>query len=358
MFCCTKCFADTEIKAIIEGNKRDGDCNFCGSQNVRVYEIETNHIITELLDGLLDIYSPISALPIEFPKEQTNLLKNILYDTWKIFNLPPEQIDRLIKLLCADRYKDQPELFDTPVGIKQSQDKDYLEDKSILKKNKWSDFVNGIKSINRFHSNYINTEKLSVFLHCTTKIYRKGHILYRARICPSIIGFKKKDMGAPPNHKVSGGRVNPAGISILYLSDSVETTLYEIRARVYDYVTIGRFRLQEDIKIINLADIDHISPFIGINHGFEFLDYALNIEHLRMIAQEIAKPLRNDNVLDYIPTQYISDYIRSKKYDGIEYNSTMHKGGSNLALFDSKLVKCINTSVYDIREINYKYDKL
>lgn len=358
MLCCTECFTDSEIKAIIEGNKKYGDCDFCGSKNVNVYELEHNHIITELLDDLLDIYSPESSLPSNFPKEHTKLLKNILYDTWNIFNLKPDQIDCLIKILCANRYKSQPELFDTPVGIKQSHDKDWLEEKSILKENEWSDFVNGIKNINRFHSHYINTEKLSVFLRCAAKVYRKGHVFYRARICHGASGLKKTEMGAPPPHKASAGRVNPSGISILYLADSADTTLYEIRARVYDYVTIGRFKLQEDIKIINLAGIDSISPFIGMNQGFEFLDYALNIEHLRMIAQEISKPLRNDNILDYIPTQYISDYIRSKNYDGIEYNSTMHKGGTNFALFDSKLVRCTRTSVYDIKEINYKYDKL
>ena len=33
-----------------------------------------------------------------------------------------------------------------------------------------------------------------------------------------------------------------------------------------------------------------------------------------MIAQEIAKPLRNVNALDYLPSQYINDFIRSKSH--------------------------------------------
>lgn len=74
-----------------------------------------------------------------------------------------------------------------------------------------------------------------------------------------------------------------------------------------------------------------------------------------MIAQEIAKPLRNDNTLDYLPTQYISDYIRSKGYDGIEYGSTMRKQGFNLAVFDSNLFRCTSTKVYDIQSISYNY---
>ena len=38
MFCCSNCFADAEIKAIINGNKKTGDCDFCGKHNVPVYE--------------------------------------------------------------------------------------------------------------------------------------------------------------------------------------------------------------------------------------------------------------------------------------------------------------------------------
>lgn len=355
MRCCTNCFSDSEIKAIIEGNRITGECDFCKSRNVRVYEIGKNQLIPELFDGLLDIYSPVEDLPSDFPRGQTDIMKNILYNNWRIFNLKPDGIYRLITAVCAVRYQDQPNLFDNPVGIQQSQDQSYLEKNSVLKNHCWSDFVEGITRKNRFHSAYINTDVLNVFLHCAAKLHKKGEVFFRARICPNDKGFVRKDMGPPPSDKAKGGRVNPTGISILYLSDSAETTLYEIRAGVYDYVTVGRFKLQKDIEVINLAGIDHISPFIGVNYGFDFLQYAVNIEHLRMIAQEIAKPLRNDNILEYLPTQYISDYIRSKGYDGIEYVSAMRKTGSNLAIFKPDLFRCTGTSVYDVKSIAYTY---
>lgn len=358
MFCCSNCFADAEIKAIIDGNKTTGNCDFCESHNAHVYEMGKDQTIAELFDGLLDIYSPVSDLPANFSRAQTDLMKNILCNNWRIFNLKPDGIYRLITAICSDRYKDQPDLFDNPVGIKQSQDRSYLEENSILKNNCWDDFVEGIKRKNRFHSDYVNTDKLFIFLRCAVKSHHKGEVLYRSRICPDEKGFVRTEMGPPPYNKATGGRVNPTGISILYLSDSKETTMYEIRAGVYDFVTVGRFKLQKDIEVINLAGIDHISPFIGIDYGFDFTQYATNIEHLKMIAQEIAKPLRNDNSLDYLPTQYISDYIRSKGYDGIEYISTMCKNGANLAVFDPSLFKCTSTSVYDVKSISYTYDPI
>ena len=229
---------------------------------------------------------------------------------------------------------------------------------NLLKNNCWNDFVEGIKRKNRFHSNYINTDMLFTFLRCAVKSHRKGEVMYRSRICPDEKGFKNIEMGPPPDNRAKGGRVNPTGISILYLSDSKETTLYEIRAGVYDFVTVGSFKLLKDIEVINLADIDRISPFTGVQRDFDFTQYAMNIEHLKMISQEIARPLRNDNALDYLPTQYISDYIRSRGYDGIEYISTMSKNGANLAVFDPTLFKCIGTNVYDVKSISYSYTQL
>lgn len=353
MFCCSNCFVDVEIKAIIEGNSTTGNCDFCGKRNVHIYDIKKESTIAELFDGLLDVYTPISDLPADFPHEQTDLIKNILCNNWHIFNLNSSARYQLIMAICADRYREQPELFDTPVGIKQCQDKDYLKENSILKDNCWDDFVEGIKRKNRFHGNYINMNKLFVFLQCAVKTYHKDKVMYRSRICSDEKGYKPKEMGPPPDTEAKGGRVNPTGISILYLSDSKETTFYEIRAGVHDFVTVGRFKLLKDVTVINIAGIDCISPFIGTHYGFDFTQYAINIQNLKMIAQEIAKPLRNDNSLDYLPTQYISDYIRSKGYDGIEYISAMSRRGINLAVFDSELFECTGTSVYDVKLISY-----
>ena len=358
MNCCTNCFRDSEIKAIIDGNRKIGNCDFCGSKHVNIYMIGQDSTLSDMFDGLLDCYTPISDLPAEFPKDSVDLLKNILKDNWNIFNLESNQIYKLITSICSERYEQQPDLFDGPVGILQTQDKNYLEQNSILKNHLWKDFVEEIKLKNRFHNNYINTDILYTFLRCSSKTYKPKAVFYRGRICQSAKGFSQKEMGPPPDGKARSGRVNPEGIQVLYLADSIDTTLFEIRAGVYDYVTIGRFVLQQNIEIINLAGIDKISPFIGVQYGFDFTQYAININHLKMIGREIAQPLRNDNVLDYLPTQYISDYIKSRGYDGIEYISTINPNGVNLAVFDKTKFKCTTVSVFDINNISYAYKKL
>ena len=49
-------------------------------------------------------------------------------------------------------------------------------------------------------------------------------IFYRARVCLDEVGFPKLKMGAPPANLATAGRVNPEGISVLYLANSVRTT--------------------------------------------------------------------------------------------------------------------------------------
>jgi len=352
MNCCVNCFKDPEIIAIITGLDENGNCDYCGSTDIYIYNIERNSILSELLDGFLDIYSPEKLLPKSFPKKKLNLLKDILTNEWDIFKLDSENIYTLITEICAEKYQERPEIFDTPVGIKEMNEKEYLERNSILKVFEWEDFIKDIKSANRFHTNHINKSILLLFFEYVIKTYKSGKIFYRGRISPNSRGLKITEMGAPPVGSATAGRANPEGISCLYLAESEKTTLHEIRAGVFDYVTIGEFELLQDIKVINLASIDKISPFLEI----DYIQHAVNKHHLRKISKEIAKPLRKqDSNLDYLPAQYISDFIKSQGYDGVEYASTMVPGGYNLAIFNENLFKCNSVKVYDVKSVIYDY---
>lgn len=360
MKCCVKCFRDAEIIDIINHQKSKGACDFCGSRDVHTYDVDRDTTLAEMFGEFLDIYTEAASLPASFPKENTDLLKNILHDQWSIFNIPPDGIYRLITAICHEKYDEHPELFDAPVGILESRDPAYLNDFSIIRDYQWGDFVDAIISSNRFHTDHINKRALDLFIRCVRRPYKAGSTFYRARVCTSEAGFSRSEMGAPPASLASAGRVNPVGISILYLADSVNTTLHEIRAGLYDYVTVGSFRLRRNIEVIDFTNLDSISPFIAYNvMGIPYTQHAINIDHLKLISQEIARPLRKqDSVLDYLPTQYISDYVKSQGYAGVDYMSTMCKDGYNLAVFDESLFRCTSTTVYDIQSLSYTYDAL
>ena len=73
---------------------------------------------------------------------------------------------------------------------------------------------------------------------------------------------------------------------------------------------------------------------------------------------------RSDSTLDYVPTQYIVDFIKSithngkQEYDGIEYNSTTNPGGYNLAIFNPDAFECMAVDVYDIEQLYYTFTRV
>ncbi len=360
MIFCVDCFNDTEIIGIIESLGQKGKCQVCGSTNVYIYDTNKNSLLSEKFDEFLDIYIPVSQLPATYPKSELNNLKYELLYKWNIFNnaIGLSNVYEIITCTCYEKYKHSPELFDSSVGIAEFYNKEYLSEKSLLRTNQWEDFVKSVKTQNRFHTKLINLSILERFCSFIRKSYKMGSIFYRGRISPPE-GIQVEDMGAPPSEKSSAGRANAAGISCLYLASDEETTVHEVRSGAFDYISIGKFILKEDIIVVDLKFIDKISPFI---EGLGFREYAINKEHLIKLNKEMGKALRkSDSDLDYVPTQYLSDFIKSIEHDGqaeyagLEYNSTMNTSGYNLAIFKPELFECIEVKTYQIKELNYRY---
>jgi len=358
MIFCSYCINDREIRAMVEGLKNSGNCTQCGATNASIYDTDINSVLTTVFENLFNIYTPATMLPVDYPRTEITMLKDEMQTTWKIFNnLDDRQIYEIITSICPDLYHDSPELFDGPIGISELYDPVYIEKHSVLKTNYWENFVSELIRVNRFHTNHINLLILEKICSYTRKKYEKGTIFYRGRISSSS-GYNLEEMSAPPSEKSSAGRANSQGISCLYLANDVETTIHEVRAGAFDYVAVGKFELQKDIVIVDLNNIDKISPFI---ETLDSVEYAINKEHLNKLNREMGKALRrSDSVLDYVPTQYVSDFIKSVnieeeygKYAGIEYNSTMKKKGYNLAIFYPELFECIGVDIYYVDSLLY-----
>lgn len=350
---------------MIEGLGQHCDCcETCGKRSVFLYDTEINNELTDVFEELISVYTPAGLLPETFPKGDLKLLKDELVDNWHIFNprLSKSKIYDIVKSICSETYSTNPELFDSPIGISEKYDGAALAEHSLLSTYTWDEFVDSLKSHNRFHSRHMNLDLFEKFCSFIRKGYKSGTTFYRARISPEA-GYPEDLMGAPPAEKTVAGRANSAGICCFYLTNSSNTAIHEVRAGAFDYVTVAKFELLEDIVVIDLKAIDKISPFIS---DFNCLEHALNKEHLQRINMEMGKALRrSDSVLDYIPTQYICDFVKSiqygdkPEYAGIEYNSTIDPSGVNLALFEPfPMFRCVETEVYKISEIQYKTDKL
>lgn len=346
MRCCVDCFKDAHIRDIINAHGVIGDCDYCSQKQVAVYDISvTPNPISDQIDALIQLYV-VSNIP------GSRLLKAALHDDWDVFNAGAATIQTLVQELCPSVASKNPDVFTEQVIIPELLDKDFLNEYCVVRGFSWEKFADSIKYENRFHSNMFNADAFASFLSIIAKQYPAGSEFYRARVAHSGSGFSKDEMRAPPKGFRSAGRINPEGIGVLYLSSDDRTVLNEIRANTFDYVSIGKFKSNADIKVVNLSGISAVSPF---SYQDDLEKYAANRGVFQEIAVDVAKPLRrSDSPIEYLPTQYIAGFIKSQNYDGVEYASTLKEGGYNIAIFDETLFECVDVRTLEVTKIQYE----
>lgn len=336
MFCCSNCFNSKYLDEIIEASGSLGNCDFCGSQNIPVHPPE---LLIDLFQNILNYFSPDPASKLSLFDFLDKLPQQIF--SLKVKNNRVE----LLKQILSEEWENYRLLFEQSVNFQ-------LDESNYYQKS-WDNFKNEIKGINRFHIgnalNLIELGKQFKKFEFNRRI-PKGNVFYRGRVSDKN-GFGLRDMGNPPSDKARGGRANPAGISYLYVADQPETTLYETRASLLDYVTIAEFELKRDLNVMNLRDDSNLDIISWAES--EELEMFLFIYKLQ---EELSKPYRsNDLELDYIPTQYICEFIKSLEYDGVEYKSSLYPDGYNVAFFYPEKLKGVTTSVHEIKSIGYSH---
>lgn len=350
MNCCIHCFKSDYLNRIIIGNKIIGNCDYCKSKDVNIYDSSELNIFFK---GILDLYkiNP-NGKPIE---EQ--IVDDFPDKVFTVLLIKTPNIKQLLIDIIQDDFSEYEELFTNPVKLEclSSEIEEVIIKPLSLS---WDNFADEIKSVNRFHFvNALDLEKLKSLLKHFEKEIPKGKKYYRARITSSRTSYPKKEMGNPPNHLAKSGRANPTGISYLYLANDVTTTLYEARASLFDYVSVGTFRLEENLKVVNLNrttyDVFRLAELETLE---EVLIHSSFVDKLE---QELSKPRRkNDSELDYLPTQYLSELIKSMGFDGIEFRSSLYSDGHNVAIFYPEKFKCLDVALYDIVDIKIDYKKL
>ncbi|WEV69080.1 RES domain-containing protein [Bifidobacterium sp. ESL0775] len=356
MFCCSNCFGKG-MKDIVEGaydaKSPLGDCPYCGSSNIRLYEIEKHDELQTALYNVISLYV--------LDSKAGEPMSTILQSDWNIFSNKVNNPQRLLSTLFDSLMKKKLEPSNFPTQkfkLGRSEEKPFLENGS------WDDFSNHIKYKNRFHIPFIHLEAIQELLLSLVEDVddtNSDGIFYRGRIADDKAGFKENEMGAPPQKVlVSAGRVNPSGIRELYLCGDKDTVPYEVRATVPDYVTIGKFKCKDKNKkkVLNLSKIDDIVPDFSNQHALRLL--AVNKPLLHDFAQEVAKPVSsNPNAeLNYLPTQYIAEFIKSlndtkrQRIDGVCFKSTMHPPHMNYCFFDPNDWDCVKVETIQIKKID------
>lgn len=199
--------------------------------------------------------------------------------------------------------------------------------------------------------------------HCiksSSEVISAGEKFYRARIfsVDQTDPFPASKMGAPPRERLpSAGRINPEGISYLYLANSPEAAISEVRPWFGAKVAVGEFEIQKAIKVVDMDAGCNLSSGFSMNDVQNGQLGKVLIGHL-MSSIYFSAPTHNEDKLAYLPTQYLSEAFKNKGVTGLKYASVLKKGGLNLASFDVAIASCLSVDVYRVNEVSYGCNKL
>lgn len=327
---CSCCFNDQEIKQFIVTNSNEkGQCEYCSADS-DLLDIE------ELSDFFFSLFSIYKETPIGIP------LVELVQKDWNLFS--------------HDHVNLVPFIRDILASINSSlSDASMISHIGEIEENVgyWNILKQELKSKRRFLTDIerITDYGWDTFFNVFSN-FDSSVNLYRARIHyneEQEKPFLTAVMGCPKTAS-SEGRANPKGIPYLYLCKDIETTFYETRASYLDYISVGLFRVIKP-NILKVVDFTkYLSPF---NNDTEIVEFAKGKILRDIISKDLSKPLhRFDSELEYVPTQFICEFIRYFcKVDGIQFFSSLRKGGINVVFFSEDKINCAAIELHQITEI-------
>ena len=354
---CSECFEDTDIKQRIRSINKKGTCDIHNEINY-IYDTDLDEGLKDDFEILYSIYKKDEDGKY---KDSSNLKNTYtsLKEDWNIFSFKPKPED-IRKFLSSLLEKPLPKNVNTIIPELESEEE--ISKQSMLGNHTWEDFCEHIKYDNRFYNDYFSQDIFLTFLKWTQVSIKEGTVLYRSRIYDGMGKYQSKDMKMSPKNLVHPGRLNSDGIGVLYTSSSRDITVNEIRPDVGDKVATAELTVKRDLNIADLTKLDNI-PVFGSDVDSEFLvKYQINRDILNSISSQMEEPSGSQcNNLDYLPTQYISDFIKLE-YEGIKYGSTLiskedpdYNQDYNLALLIDKDFEFNNISYKRIKSRKYAY---
>ncbi|MBS7809249.1 HEPN-associated N-terminal domain-containing protein [Variovorax sp. PCZ-1] len=359
-FVCPHCIENSFLQALIERNVDHNFCDYCDRQAESNIAAPVDVLLESLADTLLYHFAEPVDAGVSYESREGGWQANVVSTEDALlkieFGSPSDALfDDVVKAITSDLWVEAPggHWLGLPVH------KEYLHS--------WEAFEYTVKHESRYFFGtpriakddadiLMVLSKLCAALNLV-KFLPSGITFYRARLRDSDANWSidPANMGAPPTESCSAGRMNPAGISYLYLADEEETALAEVISKVPTEYVVGVFTATRNLTVLNLADLpDEPSIFDSQRRKEREL-----ILFLKGFVQSISQPVRKDGRehIDYVPSQVISEYFRlvyethpenggqpAGALDGILYPSVARPGSYNLVLFP---IRSAYTSNFD-----------
>lgn len=330
-FCCPECFDDRglrdELFPTLEPSH--GTCDFCGTVDTQLVEPAK---LANYFELLINVYEP---------SEEGKSLIELMKDDWQLFSHQRMDVAHAKELLG--------EILDDGEIVRRG----FAPSASYISEGlaQWDMMRNEMMYANRWFLNVaIDLDRLRELLGMllAPPLPRQW---YRARIRTEDEVFPIEEMGAPPKRRSSHGRANPAGIPYLYLGSLPDTAAAEIRPHTGEVACVADFTIPE-IKAVDLRNPRKlVSPFI-LTDASEIGQLRADLPFLERLGEELTRPVQPTGAaIDYIPSQYLCEFIKKCGFDGVVYRSSV-SDGINLALFNPQQAKGGTVALYNISKVS------
>ncbi|WP_169336683.1 RES family NAD+ phosphorylase [Woodsholea maritima] len=335
--CCAECFGDRHLREEIIPTLSEctGRCSFCKATN---QQLVTPRSLGDQFGAVIGVYVP--------DDEGGRPLVEWLMGDWLIFKTASMSAEKAQILLA--------EILDDGEIVRRNFSPS--EQCQTVNLDRWRDLKEELQHRNRFFPDSdFNKERLAELLDqlLLDSIYLPTQ-WFRARIVKDGRQFGADEMGAPPKMRAGQGRANPAGIPYLYLASSKKTAVAEVRPHPGETVCVGTFNTPDNLKIADLRN-----PRASIS-PFQFDDSDLpalrgDVEFLENLGAELTRPVvPTAAAINYIPSQYLCEFIKKQGFDGVAYASSI-EAGMNLALFNPDISAEPDVETVIIESVSVRY---
>lgn len=340
LYLCEHCFGDKELKAFCRASKNIGTCSFTENSGVPVMD----------LSELISFFSGVLQLFEEDDSGEALSLIEILKHDWSLFSS-----NRIGTMILNEVCRMTPFRLLSPT----SKARYSIELRRVCEP--WSRLKEELKWEKRFH---INTDDLTIEYVWDAIFAIQDELdanapYYRARIHSEgrREPYSTEEMKAPPKEKCAAGRANVSGIPYLYLCDDIDTVFYEVRATYLDDVSVGTFNQKDKNELISIVDFTKSRSLYSSDLSFDLKKVVQFKLLTELISKDLSKPMRRyDSEREYIPTQFICEFIRVYcGAKGVRFESSLHPGHTNLVIFEPDLMECKEVAHHIVNEINIKH---
>lgn len=346
---CAKCVGDDYLKALIRQHANRRQCEYCGART-RSHSAAPVAILME----------PIARAVFHYFDDPTQA--GVAYEgEWMAPLVGTHDVLMAVQLDCHEQlFEDIAQAFVYQEWVHAADGSWTAEHPHEELSALWDNFVSIIKHEVRFFFHRAPSAKpdhlwepdprrilrtIGDLAKRMTLIrqFPAGHPLFRVRAREEGANWEVDDdqMGAPPSELARAGRMNPAGISYMYLAFEQETALAEVLSGPPCAAAIAQFTTQRELQVLDLTSLPE-EPSIFDESRRDEREALLFLERF---VEAISQPVRKDGGehIGYVPSQVVCEYFalvfqvaRHRSLDGIVYPSAVRPGGRNLVLFPTE----------------------